>query len=212
MPSGGFSLGRVLGFPIEVSTTALLLFLWIAWSQGHGRWANAVVICALLFGSILVHELGHAVVGRRVGLDPLRIVLHGFGGLCQYRRSPDPRQGVLATVAGPGAGLLLGVSSWIVLRVFGGQLPDQAIWALGWLVRVNLVWSLLNLLPMFPLDGGHLLWHGLRHVLPGQRAWAITRVVGLAVAALTVVGGMFFGMWFLVIVAALAAVDLYQKA
>ena len=211
MLSGGFYLGRVLGFPVEVGYTAVLVFLWIAWSMGHGQIANAVALSLIMFGSILVHELGHAVIGRRLGLQPRRIVLHGFGGLCQYGVSPNARQGVLSSAAGPGAGLLLGVVSWLVLHFAGPMLPSQAVWALDWLVWVNVFWSLFNLLPMYPLDGGHVLWHGLRLFLVGGRAWKITRVVGLVVAVLTVAVGYFTGMWFLALVAVLAGLDLINK-
>ena len=194
-----------------VGYTAVLVFLWIAWSMGHGRLVNAVVLALVLFGSILVHELGHALVGQRLGLRPQRIVLHGFGGLCQYGRTPGPRQGVFASAAGPAAGLALGLVAALLQWVAGPVLPDGAVWTLGWLVWVNVFWSLFNLLPMYPLDGGHVLRHALGLRLPEARAWRITRIVGLTVAGLTVLASVRLGMWFLGFVAVLSALELLER-
>jgi stage IV sporulation protein FB len=211
MLSGGFTIGKVLGFPIHIGFSALLIALWIGWSFGGGQLANAAVFTAVMFGSILVHELGHAVVGRRLGLRPTGIVLHGFGGLCTYSRAPDARQGVISAAAGPGAGLLLGLVALAVQLVGGDALPAQVQWTLGWLVRINLFWSLFNLVPLYPLDGGHVLWHGLRMVLPGGKAWRITRWVGFVTGGLVVLVGLATGQWFLMIVAAMSIANLIDR-
>lgn len=211
MLSGGFTIGKVLGFPVHVGYSALLIALWIGWTFGEGQLANAAVFSAVMFGSILVHELGHAVVGQRLGLRPTGIVLHGFGGLCTYGRAPNAKQGVVSAAAGPGAGLLLGLIALAIQVAFGGLLPPQVRWMLGWVIQINLFWSLFNLVPLYPLDGGHVLWHALRIYLPGGKAWRITRWVGFVTGGLVIVGGLLTGQFFLVIVAGMSIANLIER-
>lgn len=211
-------LGRVAGVPVFAGWSALFVLGFMVYNRGtstSGQIAQGLLYGATIFFSILVHELGHAVVGRRLGLQPQSILLHGFGGLCSYGRRPGPRQGFYASAAGPAAGLLLGALVWgIQLGV--GTLPQTATtWLLGQLlgqmVWINVFWSLFNLLPMWPLDGGHVLNHGLSMKLPGGRAWAITRTVGL-VTAIGVAGIAYVvHMPFAIIVAGLSVLELLKR-
>lgn len=207
-------LGRVLGIPLFASWSAFFILALVVLRNGTdspSALATGLLYGVAVFGSILVHELGHAIVGRRLGLRPQGILLHGFGGLCQYGRSPRPSEGVYSSAAGPAAGLALGVVAWVVNLALGGMLPHQVGWLLKQLVWINIFWSLFNLLPMYPLDGGHLLWYGLRLKVPGGRAWKITRWVGIATAVLVALGGLATGMTFVLLVAGLSLMELIRK-
>lgn len=207
-------LGRVFGVPVYVGMTALLILAFLVWSRGMhtpAQIATSLLFGLAVFSSILVHELGHAVVGRRLGLNPQRIIIHGFGGLCEYGRSPRAREGVLSSAAGPVAGLLLGAVAWGLMTLFGGVIPAPLSSLLGYVVWINLFWSVFNLLPMWPLDGGHVLWHGLRLKIPGGRAWKITRAVGIATALGVAAVGYMLGMVFVIIVAGFSLLDLLQR-
>jgi stage IV sporulation protein FB len=154
-----------LGFPVAVH--------WIFWVVaillGHGLSANTPLRFQLLciwvgvvFVSILVHELGHAMAFRKHGGRP-RILLWSFGGLAISEGSFTRRQSIEITLAGPVFGLALGAIVWVLAKwvippsAFAGNIHLQYL-VLN-LLWVNIFWSLLNLLPIHPLDGGHLLGH-----------------------------------------------------
>ncbi len=199
----------ILGFPIRVDPSAWLVFGFVILARagrGPEGLRDGLVLAVALLTSILVHELGHALVARRLGLGPVRIVVHGFGGLTASSRLPTPRQGLLMTAAGPGAGLLLAAVSaagLLLLPDAGG--PARGI--LAQLLGINLFWSLFNLVPLHPLDGGMLLAHGLLALGAGSaRTASVVRWVSLASAAVVGVWALVSGWWFLLVVVGLAAV------
>ncbi len=195
------SVGRVFGIPLRLEGTALLLLGLIALGSARGgalAMAEGVAYAAVVFGSVLVHELGHALVARRTGVGALEIVLHGFGGLTRFGRTPGPREGVFITLAGPLAGIALGVLAWPV-----SWFADP--WGLvGRLVTFNIGWSLFNLVPMYPLDGGHVLYHLLARGGRQRAAIRTTAWVGIGAAVLVGLGGYLLGMLFVMIVAGLS--------
>jgi Zn-dependent protease len=141
----------------------------------------ALMALAVIIVSILVHELGHAFVARRMGLGPVRIVLHGFGGLTHFSKRPDNRQGVIVSLAGPVAGMALGILSWLIAgAILGPQSHFLTVLGFQLLIWINIFWSFFNLLPMYPLDGGQVLWHALALKMPPGRARRITKQISMA--------------------------------
>ncbi len=204
------SLGRVVGVPLFADWSAGLVIAWLVMSQsgpGGEGFGLGLGFGVLVLGSILVHELGHAVAGRRLGLTPRAILLHGFGGLCQYDRAPRGLQGALVSAAGPAVGLLLGGASALVFIGGKGLLPDLAGWALVNLAVVNIFWSLFNLLPMFPLDGGHVVFHALEVRWGAARARQVARVLSLITAVAVGAWALFSGQVFILIVVALVVLQ-----
>ncbi len=198
----------VFGFPVEVSWSAIFVLAFVVFANaGDGASTEALgqglLLGAVIFGSILVHELGHAFAGEALGLRTLGIVLHGFGGLCQYGRAPTPGRGFLAALAGPAAGLLLGLAALVASLVLPAGLPPGVALLLRWLVAINLFWSAFNLLPMIPLDGGMMLYHALRAWLGPLRARPVVRWTSIAVAVPVGVLGLAWGYVFIPIVALL---------
>lgn len=142
--------------------------------------------------SILVHELGHALAALAFGYRP-EITLYQFGGLASFR--PDHRltrvKSIIVSLAGPAAGLLLyGVTKLIAPRVLP-SLAQSAIYPLaifvyGQMIHVNLWWTLMNLLPVLPLDGGRVSEQLFLAASPfrgrTQACW-LGVIVGAAVAA-----------------------------
>ena len=203
---------EAFGFPVRVTGMALLLLVFLSAQaagpgMGNETLARAALFAVVVFVSILVHELGHAFMGRRLGLQPIEIVLHGFGGLCSYRRRPSPSQGVLSSAAGPAAGLALGALSFGGLSILPADAPPALGVLLGDLAWINLVWSLFNLLPVFPLDGGAILASALQMRLKPHLAWKITSVVSLGCAAIVAVWGLSRGAYFIVAIMALTALE-----
>jgi stage IV sporulation protein FB len=180
----------------------------------------------VIFVSILVHELGHAFAFRRYGQDSF-IILHMMGGLAVPESSPygenvrlTPNQNIFISLAGPIAGFLLalviillgiGLGGQLVFSVFFGFLPIPAVvlpYQFGILDRVfalfvfiNFFWGLINLLPVFPLDGGNVARYTLIQTDPinGLRnsLWlsVITGAI-IAIAGFVVLGSIYMAFLF----------------
>ncbi len=186
---------RLLGFPVTIETSAFILagVYFLFGLQRQDPMLENVAGVLVIFGSILWHEFGHALSAKAFGLGPISITLHGFGGLTQHARAGTAWRDLLVILAGPGAGLFLGMGALIA----GLLVPMDGLLGAIWnqLVFVNIFWSLFNLLPIFPMDGGQALNAVLRMTFPSW-AWPVTIWLGLgggaALAALALYNGSFF--------------------
>lgn len=158
---------QIFGFPVRVDP-----WFWVVsallggamWKLGEpGGTTEVLLWVAMVFVSILWHELGHAYLMRRFG-SRAEIMLYGGGGLAiaspgRFTRKQD----FLVSAAGPAAGLLLGLAVWFYQR---SAPPEDPLlrWSIGQMIWINVVWSLVNCLPTLPLDGGHML----RAILGGK--------------------------------------------
>ncbi len=204
----GFPLFRVGRIPVLISFWYVIVMAYIGFISGMTTgllWATAVTI------SILVHEFGHAFAAQHYDLRP-SILLHGWGGLTFHRAPKRDRHSVFILIAGPGAGLVLGIISVIALSTRGGfsiepgvapVLLDQFLW---YMVYINIFWSGVNLLPLWPLDGGQLFEIALKQKLSAPKAHAITHGAGVALgAAAAFVGLVVFQSFFIGILAGFLA-------
>ena len=220
-------LGRIAGFPIGINWSVLVIVWLLTWSLADGSlphdapghatltyWLAGLSGAFLFFGSLIAHELAHALVARRAGVEVKGLTLWLFGGVASLGSEPgNPRDDFRIAAVGP-------VTSLALAGGFG--VASVAIDALGvahivvslarWLAGINLMLGLFNLVPGAPLDGGRLLrahlWrrHGDR-VRAAVTAARAGRVVGftlvalglLEVAAGASVGGLWFAFigWFL---------------
>ena len=132
------------------------------------------------FISILVHELGHGLLIRKYKL-PTEIHLIAFGGFATHPAGALTRtQSFLVSLAGPVLQILLGLIAWLVLEF--GNLPDTRIRDfVGPLAFVSIFWAVINLIPVYPLDGGQML-----AALLGPRKAHITFLVGVVFPLLIV--------------------------
>ena len=182
-PSQGDLHFRLFGFPVRVHPFFWLVCLIMGLRGSSTPPAEVIAWLIAVFVSIVIHELGHAFLQRRYGGNP-RIVLHGFGGLAicgDCDRSP--RSQILISLAGPMAGFLFAGLLLVALRIAGYQagfttgepqiagyslslLGVRFYWEalnsehlnqmLGNLMQINILWGLINLLPIYPLDGGQI--------------------------------------------------------
>jgi stage IV sporulation protein FB len=170
---------RLFGVPVRIHPFFWVTSLLLGMGGGPADPTQTLVWVAVVFVSILVHEMGHATMQRVYGGHP-RITLYGFGGLASCNDCDrTPWRQILILLAGPFAGFLLAafvisvlmargqyqfVPNWtpIVWRpidvthfvehgTFG--LADLCVWDL---LQVNIMWGLINLLPVYPLDGGQI--------------------------------------------------------
>lgn len=182
---GGFHLFTLADIPVRISPWYLLLLGFLIYRDPASGMLFAVCITA----SLLAHELGHAFVARRYKLRP-EILLHGLGGLTGHERARSDRQDALIVAAGPAAGFLLGGTCLLVLTFV--QVSSAGLQTLlGQLVFWNFFWSIFNLLPMWPMDGGQLLRIGASKLFKPARGERITHIVSLAVVVLIAAGSYF---------------------
>jgi hypothetical protein len=181
--------------PVRIHPGFLLMTLLLGSDRDPAKIAIWSVVVLL---SVLVHELGHALVGRALGLVP-RIDLHGMGGTTSFgAHAPLGRaRRVLISVAGPFAGFTFAAI------LFGAQIAGArpahplALHALSLFFFVNVSWGIFNLLPMLPLDGGDVL----REVV-GEK---IARVVSVVAAAAIAVFAIRRGAWWVLYLGVLFA-------
>ncbi len=181
---------RFAGIPIAVQPLFWALALLLGLSNeitgiGLGVWV------AVVFVSVLTHELGHAFTVRRVGYRPF-VMLHFIGGVTTWQPQEElpPRPRVVTTLAGPVAGFALAGAAWLAFQFSAiGDGDGLARDALVWLIIVNLIWGVFNLVPVRGLDGGQALRAVLEIAFPN---------VGIRVAevvyVLVGVGAIVFGL------------------
>lgn len=222
---GSFRLGTVLGIPVRVNWSVLLIAWLIAFSlagqllpaQVPGLdaafyWALGALAAVLFFGSLLAHELSHAIVARHEGMTVSGITLWLLGGVA--RMDGDARSpGAEARIAGVGPLTSLALALAFAVVAAGLTLvPPSDVIALatasaGWLALVNLVLGVFNLLPGAPLDGGRivraLLWRLRRDKVQATR-WStgLGQLLGYALLGIGVVralSGDIGGIWFVLL-------------
>jgi Zn-dependent protease len=213
-PRGNFQLGHIFGIRIGVSASwFFVLFFLIYWLgseyfpqilNGSPTTAYAVAVGGALgyFASLILHELGHALAARRLGIPIAGIDLWFFGGLSQMRREPQTAsEEFKVAAAGPAVTFVLFAICFAVGAVLasGSHITDVALTRqgfkttpalalVGWLAFINGILLLFNIVPAFPLDGGRiaraLIWWrtGDRNratSLTGRSGQAFALVLGL---------------------------------
>ncbi|QSQ23144.1 peptidase M50 [Pyxidicoccus parkwayensis] len=220
-----FRLGSI---PVEVQPSHLLVSAMIAWSSvetagaqrgwpfrqvesapalGHASAMGLFILSwmSIVFVSVLVHELGHALASRLFGYRP-SIFLAWLGGHTVPHDQPVHvpwKRDLVIVAAGPLFGLTLGVACWVGFVLFRGHTPALDFF-LGTFAAANFFWAVLNMLPVLPLDGGHIT-ATLAHRIFGPRrgillAQGLSLLLCVAVVVLGVRTGellfvVLFGMW-----------------
>lgn len=160
---------RVRGIPVRIDFGWLLIVGFIAWTLASGYfpyvlpsrsatayWTQGLIAALLLFASVLLHELAHALVAIQHGIPVGGITLHIFGGVSQLDSEPEtPRVELLVAIAGPLTSFAIAGLSHGLGRVLAE--PSWADALAGYVAAVNLVVGVFNLVPAFPLDGGRVL-------------------------------------------------------
>ncbi|HVC42835.1 MAG TPA: site-2 protease family protein [Candidatus Saccharimonadales bacterium] len=171
MNRGGVPIARIAGIRISADWSVLLIGALLAWGvagivpgQAPGTslwlaWIVGLIAAALLIGSMVAHELGHALLARRRGIAVDGIRLWLFGGIAQINGDQmTGRTEMLVAAVGPAITLVLAGaffgSSWLLVQIGA---PPLVLVVTEWLAAVNLALLLFNLIPAFPLDGGRIL-------------------------------------------------------
>jgi Zn-dependent protease len=182
----------VFGIPLRLHATFLLLPAVVAAAATtHGQDVGAgLAFLALVVACIVFHELGHAVLARRLGIRVSRVTMYPTGGIAWFDEVPEPRNEWKIAVAGPAVNLGIALALAVVLLLGPGPagLSPRAsassdVWgrvtALLW---INLFLAAFNLVPAYPMDGGRLLRAVLALRWGFGRATTVAAVVGQVLA------------------------------
>ena len=221
-------LGRVHGIELGLNWSWILIFGLIVWSLaasafpttnpglGSGVYiAMAAVGSLLFFTSLVLHELGHAVVAQREGMEIDGITLWVFGGVARFKGMfPSAGAEFRIAIAGPIVSVVLGVVFAVGAKLL--PLPGAVDGVATWLGEINLILVAFNMLPALPLDGGRVLraslWaRGGDFSRATRRAGTIAQGIGRAMIALGIgvflvygaVGGPWLALigWFVLVAA-----------
>jgi Zn-dependent protease/CBS domain-containing protein len=200
--------GRIFGVELRIHLTFffLLVFVWLTESAAHGP-ANAgrgLALVGIIFGSVVLHELGHALIGKRAGLPAKAIILLPIGGVTLLDETQHPlepgtltwKRDIRIALAGPlvnvviaivAGGMLLAtfpeVHLWTTPYIYSGNLPRSLVWC-------NLGLALFNLLPAYPMDGGRVLRALFTRRMDAVRATRRAVSIGQAFATLFMLVGI----------------------
>ena len=219
---GQFNLFKILGFKVTADWSWLIVAFLMSWSLAAGYFPASypaaspgvyvlmgILSAALMFLSVVLHEVGHSYVARLHGIHILGIRLFVFGGVAQLEREPDsPDVELEIALAGPVVSMALAFVYYVSSVLLGVIMaaPLAAITLL--LAKANLAMALFNLIPGFPMDGGRILraflWKRNTHFYAATRtATAVGKAVAygfMAIGALAFLSGNFGnGLWILFI-------------
>ena len=212
MKGGAIPIGQILGVRILVHVSWFIIFgLFLVFVQfllnspgspiafrlsAPVRWIVAALVAALFFGSVIVHELAHALVARRLGMKVSEITLFIFGGAANLEQdAPNARSEAMVALAGPLSSLAL-AGGFFVLGAAAARADSEVIQGVAGLGLLlggsNLLLALFNIIPGFPLDGGRVL----RAVVWGVtkdfvRATRIATLIGRGFAYLLIAYGFY---------------------
>jgi len=208
-----FPAGRLFGVDVRIHLTFLFLlaFVWFTQSatMGSSGAARGLILVLIIFGCVVAHELGHALVARRYGLVVRSILLLPIGGMT-LMEEPGPEQSnpardIRIAVAGPLINLVIaGIAAVAILAlapqvklwhqpfVFAGNLPRSLVWS-------NIFLGLFNLLPAYPMDGGRILRalfaERMDYVMATRRAV----LIGQGMAMVMILAGLAWNVWLVLI-------------
>ena len=194
-------LGVVAGIPIYMHGTFLILVAFVLAADWMRERSLPAAVAGLLFvlaifGTVVLHEFGHALMARRYGIKTRDITLLPIGGLARLERMPDvPRQELWVALAGPAVNLAIAAVTYLVLvaasavpRIDLVGVPRDTV---GRFLEVNIFLAVFNLIPAFPMDGGRALRALLAERVDYVRATRIAATVGQGLAFAFGIIGLF---------------------
>lgn len=193
-------MGRLFGIDIYLHWSFVLVPLFVlysSWTLGRGLTTTglSLLLTLALFGCVLLHELGHALMARRFGIQTRDIVMLPIGGLARLERMPrKPIQEFLIAIAGPAVNvaiagiLLISMAPFMSMRdLLTPGLAGSSFFVS--LMLANVILVLFNLLPAFPMDGGRVLRSLCAMIMPYEDATIIAGRIGQGMAILFAVVG-----------------------
>lgn len=197
---------------VEISFLILIgLFVFLDLERGV-PFRNALLWIPILFLSVLLHEAGHAAAIGLLRFGPSEIRLASLGGVTINRRAAKPWQEIVISLAGPAMSFALAAGSFAVMVFAGeGSLGPFLGALLPETLRANILWGIFNLLPVHPLDGGHVVQQIARKLARPVNAIRASAYSSLVFSAILLVYGIMRTWIFLAILAALFGLQNWQR-
>jgi Zn-dependent protease/CBS domain-containing protein len=215
-----FQIATVMGIPIRVHVTFLMLLVWFATTAAASSRSVRTELAFVLgvFACVILHELGHAAMAKRFGVATREIVLYPIGGVARLERIPGGVAELLIAIAGPLVNVVLAALAALALAAYkvpptigiafpweGSGLVQKLLWA-------NVMLVVFNMIPAFPMDGGRVL-RGLLSISLGQdRATRIAAIVGQLFAVLFIAMGLWTSQFLLVFIGVFVFLGASQEA
>lgn len=198
-------IATVAHIPVSLHPTfwilAALYAGWAWWVDGGTGALHAARDLGLIFGSVLLHELGHALVARALGVYTATITLYPFGGVAAMALPERARDELWIALGGPAVNAALaaiaGITWWVT-----------KIEVVGVIFVINAVMGGFNLMPAFPMDGGRVLRAALSTMIGYDRATQAAMLLGSTFALIFAAVGAWLQVWSLVLVGSFLAVAL----
>lgn len=201
-----YPIGRLCGIRLDVHTSWFLMFALVAFTIAGAEPIRALgsltayvagtAAAIVLFASVIVHELAHALTARRFGVQTSSIKLFLFGGVATLEAEPpDPLSDALVALAGPAMSIAIALVAFGALHAVDWAVPvryaDGAASILAYMTFANAVLAAFNLIPAYPMDGGRVL-RALLWRLRGDRdrATATAALVGIGFGLCFAIGGL----------------------
>jgi Zn-dependent protease len=205
--------GRLFGVELRIHLTFFFLLAFIFLTESAGQHtanpARSLALVGIIFGSVVVHELGHAWLSKRAGIPAKAIVLLPIGGVTlmdETRQTLEPgsqtwKRDIRIAVAGPLVNLAIALLAGSVILAVA---PQAALWAKPYVISTNLprsffwtnLWlAVFNLLPAYPMDGGRVLRALFSRRMDAVRATRRAVSIGQAFATLFMLVGMLSNIW-----------------
>ena len=205
-----WKLGEIRGIGVYVHATFLILIAFVVyshWSADHslGKTLEGVGFILAVFGCVVLHEFGHALMAARYGIKTRDITLLPIGGVARLERMPeDPLQELWVALAGPAVNVVIAavLFAWLQFTAAFAPLEELTVTSGPFLERllvVNVSLVVFNMLPAFPMDGGRVLRALLAMRLEYVRATQIAATIGQAMALVFALLGFFFNPFLLFI-------------
>ena len=217
-----FRLGRLAGVPIAVNWSVVIIAALLCWtlagvvlpelspdSPTAGYWVAGVLAAGAFFASLLLHELAHALVGRRYGVTAESITLWLLGGVSKFgEEAPTAEAEFRISLAGPLASMGLAAAFGLLGALASAMsLPQLISDSLVWLSFINLLLALFNLLPAYPLDGGRMfrayMWMRSDRIAAtgvAQRVGSVMAWILIAIGVVVALSGFIVsGVWLMLL-------------
>lgn len=204
--NGSWHIGRIAGIDLKIHPTFLFLLIWVGFSSvlsggSIGMMASELIFILALFLSVVLHELGHALMAKRFKISTTDITLLPIGGIARLERMPeDPKEELWVAAAGPAVNIVISAILFAGLFLTGVfSQPLNSLLQLNnfWLrlFTANLTLVVFNLIPAFPMDGGRVLRAFLALRMDHVKATQIAANIGRGLALIMGIYGIFTNPW-----------------
>lgn len=206
------NLVRVAGVPIRVHLSFLLLLGWVGFSEvaSDGHPLREILFVILLFGCVVLHELGHVLVAKAFSISTRDIVLYPIGGIASLTGNPAPRAELLIAVAGPIVNIFLAACLLPFIELYPIFFFEGEQEIASRLFIANVVLAVFNFFPALPMDGGRIVRAGLA-LIGVRRATVIAAGISQALSLILGIFALIVGNPILVLIAGVVFVNATQE-